>query len=152
MMFGSIPNPQPRGSQLLPGWQTQGSQLPPGGKPQGSQLPLGGQLQGSQLPPEGNLKDSTYLRDSTCLKVNPRLSTYLKVKPNFNTYLEVNHSFSMCLKVINLNVSTQLKVSNHLLVNHLYKNLEMYRLIISPTFNPVMVLHMHNLLWVHTPE
>jgi len=31
MMSGSIPNPQPKGSQLLPGGQLQGSQLLPRG-------------------------------------------------------------------------------------------------------------------------
>lgn len=36
MMYGSIPNPQPQGSQLPPGGQPQGSQLLPGGQPQGS--------------------------------------------------------------------------------------------------------------------
>lgn len=36
MMSGSIPNPQPQGSQLPPGGQPQGNQLPPGEQPQGS--------------------------------------------------------------------------------------------------------------------
>ena len=53
MMSGSIPNPQPQGSQLPPGGQPQGSQLPPGGQPQSSHLPPGGQPQGNQLLPEG---------------------------------------------------------------------------------------------------
>ena len=36
MMYGSIPNPQPQGSQLLPGVQPQASQLLLAGQPQGS--------------------------------------------------------------------------------------------------------------------
>ena len=46
MMYGTIPNPQPQGSQLPPGGQPQGTQLSPRGQPQGSQLPPGGQPQG----------------------------------------------------------------------------------------------------------
>ena len=86
----------------------------------------------------GNLKDRTYH------KVNARLSIFLRML--------INPRLSTCLKVINLKVSTQLKVSIHLLVNHFYKELEMYRLIISPMFSQIMVLHMHNLLLVHTLE
>ena len=97
---------------------------------------------------ENNLKDSTYLKvinlqDSTYPKVNPKLSMFLKVL--------INPRFSMHLRVINLKVSTQLKAFNHLLVNHLYKELEIYLLIINPTFNQAMVLTF-NLLWDNTPE
>ena len=58
MMFGNILNPQPQGSQLLPGGQPLGSQLPPGGQPQGKFFPtktvesyyFGGQPQGQYTP------------------------------------------------------------------------------------------------------
>ena len=95
-----------------------------------------------------NPKDSTYLKD-----INLQDSTYLKVNPKLNMLLRVliNPSFSTHLRVINLKVSTQFKVSNSLLVNHLFKEPEIYHLLTNPTLNQVMVLTF-NLLWDNTPE
>jgi len=50
MMSGTIPNPQPQGSQLPPKGQPQGPQISPGGQPQDTQLPPGGQPQGQYIP------------------------------------------------------------------------------------------------------
>ena len=87
---------------------------------------LGGNLKVPNLHLGDNLKDSTYLRDSTFLKFNPRLNMYLKFNPSINMYLKVNPSISMCLKVINPKVNTRTKVSNHPPVNHMFKEWEMY--------------------------
>lgn len=134
MMYGSIPNPQPQGVSIRLGGNLKVVSYLLGGNPKVVSYLLKGFLKFI------NLQDSTYP------KVNLRLSTYPKVNPSFSTYLKFNPSFSACLKDINPKVSTQLKVSNRLLVNHFFKELEMDHLIIIPMFNQVMVLHMHNLL------
>ena len=95
-----------------------------------------------------NPKGSTYLR-----VINLQDSTYLGVNPKLNMILRVliNPSFSTCLRVINLKVSTQFKVTNSFLVSHLFKEPKIYHLLISPTFNQVMVLTF-NLLRDNTPK
>ena len=112
---------------------------------------LGGNLKVPNLHLGGNLKDSTYLRDSTFLKVNPRLNMYPKVNPSINLYLKVNPSISTCLKGINPKVSTQVKVTSHLKVNLMFKVWELYLSIINPILNLVMDLHILSLLRVNTP-
>jgi hypothetical protein len=125
MMSGSIPNPQPQGGQLPPGGQPQ---LMPGGQPQGTQFVSGGQPQG-QYATYGTVHSSRSTPDSICTPRSTPVSIYTSRSTPVSVFASRVSTSRSILKS---------RLSNHLKVNHMFKEWELHLTIINPILNPAM--------------